>query len=347
MINWVDDAIFISKDPKVAERIVLQLQKQKYDLAIESKEGGLQDYLGIDFKKLPDGSLMCTQTGLIDRIIEAARLEGANPKDTPIVDSIGKCVDSPRFKGDFNYRSIIGMLIYLCNTTRPDIGYAVMSCARFSHDPREPHGTAVKRIVCYLKKTRSLGMVIKKSTSNSVDGWADSDFAGLYGKEDPQDPTNCRSRSGILVTLGDNPLVWSSKLQTEVALHTMESEYIACSVLMKSLIFLRNIHHELCAKSTTLGLPHPERSNISTVFQDNQAALILATTDPPRMTPRSKSIAVKYHWFRQYLHPERIVMKPINTKFQRANILTKALPREAFHRERQMVLNLPDDYDYD
>jgi Reverse transcriptase (RNA-dependent DNA polymerase) len=33
----------------------------------------------------------------------------------------------------------------------------------------------------------------------------------------------------------------------------------------------------------------------STIFEDNQACYQLATTDPPRMTSRSKSIAIKYH----------------------------------------------------
>ena len=34
----------------------------------------------------------------------------------------------------------------------------------------------------------------------------------------------------------------------------------------------------------------------SQVFEDNNGALILSET--PMMTPRTKNIAVKYHWFR-------------------------------------------------
>jgi hypothetical protein len=111
-INWVDDAIFLSKDPKIAKQVVQVLKKNGYDLDIESVEGGLRDYLGIDYQKMPDGkSLMCTQTGLIDRIIEATHLEDANPAHTPIVAPLGKCKNSESFNGNFNYRSVIGMLI--------------------------------------------------------------------------------------------------------------------------------------------------------------------------------------------------------------------------------------------
>jgi hypothetical protein len=345
-INWVDDTIFISKDPKVAEQVVQILKKNGYDLDIESVEGGLRDYLGIDYQKMPDGkSLMCTQTGLIDRIIEATHLEDANPAHTPIVAPLGKCKDSQPFNGNFNYRSVIGMLIYLYNTTRPDIGFAVTSCARFSHDPKVEHGTAIKRIVCYLKKTKHMGLVIRPSNSNVLDAYSDADFAGLYGVEDPEDPTSCRSRTGFLVTLGSNPLVWCSKLQTLVAAHTMEAKYIALSEMMKHVLFLRGIHAEITSQCTSLKLPPIGKSEITTVFQDNQAARILAATDLPRMTPRSKAIAVRYHWFRQHLHPDRIVMSQIPSKNNPSNILTKALDRVQFTAERRMILNWPDDYE--
>jgi hypothetical protein len=330
----------------VAEDIVKLLKKNGYDLDIESVEGGLKDYLGIDYKKMPDGkSLMYTQTGLIDRIIEAADLTDANPAPTPIVSGLGKCKDSPPFSGNFNYRSLVGMIIYLYNTTRPDIGFAISSCARFSHNPKVEHGEALKRIVRYLKKTKHAGMVIRPSDSNVINAYSDADYAGLYGIEDPEDPTSCRSRTGFLVTLGDNPLVWSSKLQSLVAAHTMEAEYIALSEMMKQVIFLRGIHEEITTQCTALKLPAMGKTSITTIFQDNQAARILAATDPPRMTPRSKAIAVRYHWFRQYLHPDRIVMAPIASKANPSNILTKALDRVQFEAERRMILNWPEDYE--
>ena len=40
IINWVDDTIFISKDPKVGEDVVHLLKHNGYDLDIESVKGG-------------------------------------------------------------------------------------------------------------------------------------------------------------------------------------------------------------------------------------------------------------------------------------------------------------------
>ena len=40
----------------------------------------------------------------------------------------------------------------------------------------------------------------------------------------------------------------------------------------------------------------------STIYEDNNEAIFVATG--PRMTPTSKHITVKYHWFRQHLGKE-------------------------------------------
>ena len=50
-----------------------------------------------------------------------------------------------------------------------------------------------------------------------------------------------------------------------------------------------------------------------------------ATYDPPRMTPRVKSIAIKYHWFQEHLVKGEVHIEPIITEEQLADILMKPL----------------------
>ena len=207
----------------------------------------------------------------------------------------------------------------------------------FSANPRKPHAAAVKRIVAYLKETRDKGMVLHPftSTGNHVDAYVDADFAGLYSHEDPQDPTSACSRTGFVIQVGENPVFWASRLQTEMADSTMAAEYIAASAAMKALIFLRHLHQDI---SSTLQLPFNPESNISTIFEDNQAALLLATADPPHLTPWSKTLSVKYHWFCEHLGPGKgILMKSIDSPHNRANIMTKPLTPELFKWECYMI----------
>ena len=45
----------------------------------------------------------------------------------------------------------------------------------------------------------------------------------------------------------------------------------------------------------------------STIYEDNNGAIIVATS--PRMTPSSKHISVKYHWFIQHVGKEFVIQK--------------------------------------
>ena len=64
-----------------------------------------------------------------------------------------------------------------------------------------------------------------------VDCYPDADFAGMYGHEKPTDPTCAKSRTGFMITFANCPVLCVSKLQTKMALSTMEAEIIslACS----------------------------------------------------------------------------------------------------------------------
>ena len=121
----------------------------------------------------------------------------------------------------------------------------------------------------------------------------------------------------------------------EIALSTMSAEYIALSTVMHSLIHLRNVHHEVVK---VLKLPWSKESSISTVYEDNQACVILATTEPPQHMSQSCTIAIKYHWFHKQLSKDTIHVEKIDGKLQCANILTKALPQAQFKSKWKMLI---------
>jgi hypothetical protein len=297
----------------------------------------MENYLGI--KLAPDnsisGSIHLTQPHLISRIVDSLGLTNAKPVSTPAVTILHSDDDSaPHDQWRFNYQSVIGMLNYLANNTRPDISFAVHQCARFSHAPQQVHAEAVKRIGRYLIGTSTNGLIVRPTTTTCrLDCYADADFAGLWNAKQPNVVGNLRSRTGYLLTLGNTPVVWASKLQGVIALSTMESEFISLSAALKALIPLRDTHFRI---SEALSLPYEPESRI---FEDNQACITLATTDPPRMTPRSKHIAIRYFWFREHLHTcKALKIVYIPTTNQRANHLTKPLPTATFLKERRTVL---------
>ncbi len=76
----------------------------------------------------------------------------------------------------WEYASIIGMLMYLANNTRPDIVYAVHACACYTHNPKQSHASAIKHILRYLKGTSEKGILLKPNQEEKLDCYVDSDF---------------------------------------------------------------------------------------------------------------------------------------------------------------------------
>ncbi|GKF58073.1 ribonuclease H-like domain-containing protein [Tanacetum coccineum] len=125
------------------------------------------------------------------------------------------------------YRSLAGALQYL-TFTWPDISYAVEQVCLYMHDPREPHFSALKRILRYICGTMPYGLQLFSSTTSSLVAYSDSDWAGC--------PTTRRFTSGYCVFLGNNLLSWSSKRQVTLSRSSAEAEYrgVANAVVLAS-----------------------------------------------------------------------------------------------------------------
>ena len=84
---------------------------------------------------------------------------------------VGDAFDDPTL-----YRSIVGALQYLA-ITRLDIFFTVNKVCQFMHCPTIPHWTVVKRILRYLKNTIHHGLLLRRSSSLSLNAYSDADWA--------------------------------------------------------------------------------------------------------------------------------------------------------------------------
>jgi len=178
-------------------------------------------------------------------------------------------------------------------------------------------------------------MLFTPDLTSGLDCYVDADFAGMYGHEDEQDPVSVKSRTGFVLTLFGCPVLWSSKLQVEITLSSTAAEYVAFSMAMRELLPMRVLLQEIAAKLT---FPSITTSLVrSTVFEDNQGCLSLVNV--PKMSPRNKYLALKYHFFRSHIGEAKgIVAVYINTAEQRADIFTKGLPPTQFAIIRKLLM---------
>ena len=79
-------------------------------------------------------------------------MEDTNPKNTPSSkDPLIKYLHGSSLSQEFNYTSIVGMMMYLCNNSRPEIAFAVNLFNRYTHHPTCLKAAKVSgKIPCYL-----------------------------------------------------------------------------------------------------------------------------------------------------------------------------------------------------
>jgi hypothetical protein len=98
---YVDDNIFLGSDDLQLQEVTKEIQN--LGLNIED-QGHPVDYVGVNIKKLKDGSYEFTQWGLIDSIIQDAGLKDAEVKPVPAKVSLQLHMfkDKPTFDLNFN-----------------------------------------------------------------------------------------------------------------------------------------------------------------------------------------------------------------------------------------------------
>lgn len=232
-------------------------------------------------------------------------------------------------------------MTYLANNTRPDISMAVHQCARFRSAPRALHELAVKCIAQYLLATKHQGLSLKPTQSFALEMFVDADFAGRWHREYSHLRVNVLSRTGFIVTFCGCPVSWSSKLQSDIVLSTTESEYIALSSGVRELLPLRRILQDIYAHTFIQNTAatadristHNFQSRVtapSRIYEDNNACIVLATTDSPQFKPWTKHISLKYHHFKDYIRNGNISIVKVDTTQNWADIFTKPLVQVKF-----------------
>jgi hypothetical protein len=102
---YVDDGIFIGPDGEQLKSIIKEMQ----DLGLNIKDQGHPaDYVGVNIKKLKDGSYEFTQCALIDSIIKDVGLTDSKAKPVPakVTLQLHAFKDEPPFDLDFNYTGL-------------------------------------------------------------------------------------------------------------------------------------------------------------------------------------------------------------------------------------------------
>jgi len=253
-----------------------------------------------------------------------------------------------------NFRSIVGSLIYISISCRPDIATIVNKACVGMQDPQYNHVVWIERCLAYLASNPTVGLVFRQDgnpvTSDLLHVLADQYEDLRHLRDTPyvcfsdadfasQDDPKLRSTSGFCIYLFGSLITWSSKRQTLTAKSTMEAELIAASSAADECSWMHQLLTSLDFLFPALKLPLPGVP----LLVDNLAAL--QTANHPRTNAASKHIALRQFRIRDYSGENDVTpcirCLWVPTKLNVADFLTKLLQAVDFARLARFLVNLP------
>lgn len=206
------------------------------------------------------------------------------------------------------YAKIIGSVMFLMNSTRPDIAYAVSRLSRYTHNPAKEHWDALHRLLRYLRGTMDWCLHFCKFPA-VLEGFCDANWVA--------DNDEVSSTSGYVFTLGGGAISWKSAKQTCIARSTMESEFIALELAGQEAEWLKGL-------LTDIPLWGKQSTPVS-LHCDSQAAIGVAHNSV--YNGKKRHIRIRHGAVKQLLKHGVISLEYVRSEKNLADPLTKGLPR--------------------
>ncbi len=300
---YVDDGLLVGENKEVLKSILNEIE---HEFEIKTSEVGV--FVGIEIDRKEDGSITLGQKGFIKSLLEKFNMTDCKPASVPMQPNQNlKPAENP--VDNLPYRQLIGSLLFLSRTTRPDITFAVCKLAQYCTCYDETHWQLAKYILRYLKGTMDWGLEYPAGQQIKLIVYTDASFAG--------DTHDRKSTYGFACYIGDKCLItWRSKKLGRVALSSTEAEYGGLCAGAKETEWLRRFAKDLGYELT----------EATPVFIDNQAAQKLSKN--PEHHELSKQWDTEYHYTRQLQEEGQIEVEYIPTEDQVADIFTKPLLRQ-------------------
>ena len=210
---------------------------------------------------------------------------------------------------------MVGCLLYLAVSTRPDIAYYSMWLGQYNAKPSRTHFLAAKHVLRYLSGTKDHALCLgspSSSVPSTIRGYLQN--VGCSDADWASDAVDRKSISGYSFYFEGSLVSWSAVKQKSITLSSMEAEYYAMTHAFKEALWLR-----VFLRFLKFPVPQP-----FPILSDNQAACSLSNS--PAISARSKHINIRHHFIHEHVQNGSFSTTWIPTEDMPADIFTKVLP---------------------
>lgn len=301
----VDDTLIAAQTERGAQT-TMEVIRAAYETR---DQGEVKDFLGMRLvRDRTARTLAISSPGHTDGLIKRFGMGAANPTAVPMSRGTDLRRTGERLLPDATqYMELVGGLLYLSTTTRPDLALAAGKLAQYMRQPEEQHWQAAKTALRYVVGTPNLG--IEYGAGGTMVGAVDADYGGC--------PDTRRSTAGWVFTWNGAAVSWSSKREPTVATSTAEAEYIAAAAAVKEALWLRKLKSDLGAGNEPIALA-----------EDNMACIAIAGN--MEGTGRAKHIDIAHHFVRERVAMGDVSLHHVPSADMVADGFTKPLPADGY-----------------
>jgi len=309
VVTWVDDILVIGLGSPFA---ALEAAMAENFAGYTKQEGNTITYLGITIERdRQKRESLVGQCASITELIHRHGMDDAKPADLPYRGNLLECdTDSPPCD-KILFLMILMALMYIARMTRPDILFVLTFLASRCECPTEQDMAKLKHVLRYLKRTQKAKRTFS-GQSLELTVFADASY-GIH--------PDSKGHTGVVISMGPDPIHHSSVKQKCVALSSTEAEIVALVEAAKYARWLEDIFGDL-------ELPSPTPI---TVYQDNQSTIRMMQVSQMSFK-KTKHMTIKTNYTRALIEDGKLVLEYLPTASMLADLHTKPLGYAAFMR---------------
>ena len=274
-------------------------------------------YLGREWLRTETGYVVRTPEKYWQETLVNSGMQNCRALSTPAEVGSPTPDNSPQLEArdHARYRSLVGRVMWTLGE-RPDLAFACKELARHVQHPTERDMQRMKRMLRYLRGSRSMCLHLGEGfvgDKDEISVMTDANWASGEGR---------RSTSGGIIFYGGVVIATWSRTQSVVALSSCESELLAVGVGAQEGKHVQSILQEL-------GIVTKLK-----IYCDSSSARQLIGR---RGVGRLKHMEVREFWLQDEARAGRLEIRAVSSLNNLADLLTKAFARARFESLCELI----------
>ena len=319
----VDDIKISHRDPAQVDDLI-DWFKSIYGSNVRVSRGRTHDYLGM-MLSYSDGKVRISMADYVKKVIAGFPEDIHGVASTPAGENLFQVREEDKRilleeERAQSFHSTVAQLLFVTLRCRRDIQTAVSFLTTRVKEPDEDDWSKLRRVLKYLHGTVYLSLTLDASNMKLVRWWVDASFAVH---------PDYRSHTGAVLSLGKGAVTSLSRKQRLNTRSSTEAEIVGVDDASAQILWT---NYFIRAQGYVI--------DSTTVYQDNQSAILLETNGKQSSGKRTRHMNIRYFFITDRVKSGEMTIGYCPATKMIGDHFTKPLQGALFRRFRAVIMNV-------